>query len=613
MYKLIIQDDEGKTTVVPLIREELTIGRQEGNTIRLTERNVSRRHAKLLRGQEEIIIEDLDSYNGVRVNGSRIQGRAEIKEADRVQIGDYLIEVKADQPNQDAQTREIAVLSDDDAPAPVAVSASEAATAPTSVPVTTPAPAPAPAAPAPTNGAGPNLSADAAAAIVSPDAEHQYGRLVILSSTMAGREFELDKPAMVIGRTEENDIWVNHRSISRHHAKVVRENGTYAIVDLQSANGVRVNGEEYGKVELRTRDVVDLGHVRFRFVAPGEDFVFGRDAQPVDIATEGRPSKALWGAVALLVVGVIAFLVVGGGDKKDEKSTVENPGIVDDPPDPLDPPPPPAVVIDASVEDIDTSGDQALAELLNQALAAQKRDLWPAMGQAAQKALAIDPTNQKALEYAEVAEFEGANSKLFEKFHQASGRKKWAQLASAFGQIDSNSVYKIRGEADHDRLKGEYERMQRQAAEKLAKKNKCSDIERIARNTPQEWSDVASAISGVRCKDSSGGTRPNNTTNNNNNNNNTPPPPDTGPSYDQLMAQAKAAVKDTQYGKGLKACRQALEKKPGDQMAVVTCVIASCNLKNAASAKKYLRKVKSATRKAGLKQICMRLNVKTDD
>src|SRR5262249_18470313 len=73
----------------------------------------------------------------------------------------------------------------------------------------------------------------------------------------------------IIGRTDENDVVVNHRSISRHHAKIVRENGHYHIVDLQSANGVRVNGEEYGKVELRKGDHVDLGHVRLRFVAPG--------------------------------------------------------------------------------------------------------------------------------------------------------------------------------------------------------------------------------------------------------------------------------------------------------------------------------------------------------
>src|SRR5437870_2508443 len=47
MWKLVIEDDEGKRTVVPLTRDDYTIGRKEGNTIRLTERNVSRVHDKL--------------------------------------------------------------------------------------------------------------------------------------------------------------------------------------------------------------------------------------------------------------------------------------------------------------------------------------------------------------------------------------------------------------------------------------------------------------------------------------------------------------------------------------------------------------------------------------
>src|SRR5689334_350158 len=96
MFKLVIQDDEGKTTVVPLIRDEITIGRKEGNTIRLTERNVSRRHARILRQNGAVSIEDLNSYNGVRVNGTRIQGRTGLSVSDRVQIGDYLIELKLD-------------------------------------------------------------------------------------------------------------------------------------------------------------------------------------------------------------------------------------------------------------------------------------------------------------------------------------------------------------------------------------------------------------------------------------------------------------------------------------------------------------------------------------
>ncbi len=96
MYKLIIEDDEGKTTVVPLIRDEITIGRKEGNTIRLTERNVSRRHAKLLKQNGSVFIEDLTSYNGIKVNGDRIAGRAPVNEGDRIQIGDYQLALKLD-------------------------------------------------------------------------------------------------------------------------------------------------------------------------------------------------------------------------------------------------------------------------------------------------------------------------------------------------------------------------------------------------------------------------------------------------------------------------------------------------------------------------------------
>ena len=49
MWKLVIEDDEGKRTLVPLTRDQYSVGRKEGNTIRLTERNVSREHARLFK------------------------------------------------------------------------------------------------------------------------------------------------------------------------------------------------------------------------------------------------------------------------------------------------------------------------------------------------------------------------------------------------------------------------------------------------------------------------------------------------------------------------------------------------------------------------------------
>lgn len=72
---------------------------------------------------------------------------------------------------------------------------------------------------------------------------------------------------------------------------------------------------------------------------------------------------------------------------------------------------------------------------------------------------------------------------------------------------------------------------------------------------------------------------------------------------------AQGLIEEQRYEEALELCGQAVEQNPDDQQAIVACVIASCNLKQSAKAQKYMRRVKSAVRKAGLKQICMRLDV----
>ena len=94
--RLIIEDDEGSTTVVPLASEAITIGRQQGNTIQLTEKNVSRQHARLFPEQDGWVIEDLGSYNGVKVNNEVVDGRTKLREGDVVEIGDYHLAITED-------------------------------------------------------------------------------------------------------------------------------------------------------------------------------------------------------------------------------------------------------------------------------------------------------------------------------------------------------------------------------------------------------------------------------------------------------------------------------------------------------------------------------------
>lgn len=249
MYKLVISDDEGHTTVVPLLRDELTIGRNEGNTIRLTERNVSRHHARLFRRNGAYVVEDLASYNGITLNGERVDGKAELSAGDQLGIGDYALAFVSD-----------AVATVD--------------TLPTAEPKTHPPP-----------------------------------RLVVLSEPAAGAEFTLSKPILRIGRDERLDIWINHKSISHEHAEIRVADGRATIYDLDSANGLRVNGIQASRALLDAGDIVELGEVRLRFLPP-------QGAHSLEALPEAMPAKnalppSRKPIVALGVVGLL--LAVGAG------------------------------------------------------------------------------------------------------------------------------------------------------------------------------------------------------------------------------------------------------------------------------------------------------------
>ena len=94
--KLVIEDDEGCRREVPLDREEITIGRREDNLVHLPERNVSRRHARLVRRDGSVLLEDLRSANGTLVNGVRISEPVPLGDGDLVRIGDYGVALRPD-------------------------------------------------------------------------------------------------------------------------------------------------------------------------------------------------------------------------------------------------------------------------------------------------------------------------------------------------------------------------------------------------------------------------------------------------------------------------------------------------------------------------------------
>ena len=66
---------------------------------------------------------------------------------------------------------------------------------------------------------------------------------------------------MTIGRSEGNSIMIADQTVSGSHAKIVFENGTFQIIDLNSTNGTLVNGEKVSKVIVKQNDKIQFGKV----------------------------------------------------------------------------------------------------------------------------------------------------------------------------------------------------------------------------------------------------------------------------------------------------------------------------------------------------------------
>ncbi|MEO1232645.1 MAG: FHA domain-containing protein, partial [Myxococcota bacterium] len=117
MLQLIINEKGGPSRTESFDKNEVTIGRVQGNDIILPKGNISKRHSRIVMKDGKFIIVDLKSTNGTYVNGKKITAPQVIKETDKVYIGDFTLQIE----------REAAGLAIEDEPlAPRGRGASEA-------------------------------------------------------------------------------------------------------------------------------------------------------------------------------------------------------------------------------------------------------------------------------------------------------------------------------------------------------------------------------------------------------------------------------------------------------------------------------------------------------
>ncbi len=101
----------------------------------------------------------------------------------------------------------------------------------------------------------------------SPGAQTQPFLLVTTDGRMTQR-CSLENSQLLIGRHAQNDLKLNSRYVSRHHALLVNRSGKRYIVDLNSTNGTFVNSTQVDEQALCHGDVITIGSCRLKYVCP---------------------------------------------------------------------------------------------------------------------------------------------------------------------------------------------------------------------------------------------------------------------------------------------------------------------------------------------------------
>jgi len=86
-----------------------------------------------------------------------------------------------------------------------------------------------------------------------------------VSLDVNGKKHELDGVQTTIGRSKECDIQLADPNVSRKHAEVRQEGAAYWAVDLDSTNGMEVNGRRLKRAKLRQGDTITLGSTELVF------------------------------------------------------------------------------------------------------------------------------------------------------------------------------------------------------------------------------------------------------------------------------------------------------------------------------------------------------------
>jgi pSer/pThr/pTyr-binding forkhead associated (FHA) protein len=279
----------------------VTFGREIGNDIVIASTEVSRKHAAIAPGEGGYVLTDL-STNGLTINGLRVEKTQLLGRGDVLRIGPEEYRFYADVAKASAPPPAGDAAASAPPPAPLEAPALVADTAfglssldgmpqidmtvvdledaivaasnttppvaapapPPAAPVAPPPPPPAAAAPA-ARASQPQTPASEAPTV--PSARKPLATLeVINEGPMKGTKFEIHSPLTNVGRGPHNDVALQDESVSDSHAKILKREGSWWLVDQGSTNGSYVGGRRVqGEQQLTGAPDVRFGSIKMMF------------------------------------------------------------------------------------------------------------------------------------------------------------------------------------------------------------------------------------------------------------------------------------------------------------------------------------------------------------
>ncbi|MEE2786150.1 MAG: FHA domain-containing protein, partial [Myxococcota bacterium] len=239
----------------------------------------------------------------------------------------------------------------------------------------------------------------------------------------------------------ENDVVIDHRSISRNHVKVVWREGSFTVIDLASANGILVNGNATSTTTLVNGDIVEMGHVKLRFSAAGDAYqVTMADIDDVTLPPKMSALRVIMLTGVVALVGLAAYVVTNASSQSTATGKTSMRGA-----QVIEPSVPALVTDDAEATQVVVPSTEGRAEEVLSLLVEGERYMdeqkWDEALAIFTRILQTHPDHPLAVKRLRMVEREKLNRRAYQAIKAQIVSKDWVAARAACETFDQRSGY----------------------------------------------------------------------------------------------------------------------------------------------------------------------------